>query len=163
MSKKTKIDPTIKLLIKRNLVEVVDIDKASSYINDPDFGLIENESSWNSSSFTSFVRKKNTFSYVIYENSKIVGFILIENGANETIIEKLVVHPKNRRNGYGTAMIEFLIQKKFKPIISAYCREDENDSIKFYSSKKFKSKLEKKHFPNDIDAVKFTVEIGNEK
>lgn len=163
MAKKNEPEINVKLLIKRNLLDVVEIEKASCYTNDPDFGKIQSDSAWSSSSFTSFVRKKNTFSYVIYENSKIVGFILIENGANETIIEKLVVHPKNRRNGYGTTMIDFLIQKKFKPIISAYCREDDNDSIKFYSSKKFKSKLQKKHFPNDIDAVKFTVEIGNEK
>ena len=159
MSKKIKIDPTIKLLIKRNLMEVVDIDKASSYINDPDFGLIENESSWDSSSFTSFVRKKNTFSYVIYEKTKIVGFLLVESDPDSTKIEKLTVHPKYRRLTFGSLLLNHLIQKAFSPKIVVYCKENDSDSIAFYKSKKFKSNLAKSHFGKAIDAVRFSLEI----
>ncbi|NBQ16738.1 GNAT family N-acetyltransferase [bacterium] len=163
MAKKNEPEINVRLLIKRNLLDVLEIERSSCYTNDPDFGKIQNDFVWSTSSFTSFVRKKNTFSYVIYENSKIVGFILIENDPDETVIEKLVVHPKSRRKGYGTAMINFLIQKKFRNKISAYCREDDDDSIKFYISKKFKSKLQKKHFNNDTDAIKFTMEMDDEK
>jgi ribosomal protein S18 acetylase RimI-like enzyme len=126
-------------------MEVVDIDKASSYINDPDFGLIENESSWDSSSFTSFVRKKNTFSYVIYEKTKIVGFLLVESDPDSTKIEKLTVHPKYRRLTFGSLLLNHLIQKAFSPKIVVYCKENDSDSIAFYKSKKFKSNLAKSH------------------
>ena len=60
MAKKNEPEINIKLLIKRNLLDVVEIEKASCYTNDPDFGKIQNDSAWSSSSFTSFVRKKNT-------------------------------------------------------------------------------------------------------
>lgn len=163
MAKKNQTEINIKLLIKRNLMDVVEIEKASCFINDPDFGKVQSNSSWSSSSFTSFVRKKNTFSYIISENNKIVGFVLIENFPAETVIEKIVVHPNNRRKGYGTAMINHLINKKFTNKLICFCMENDDDSIKFFSKKKFKSKLEKKYFSSDVDAIKFTLEIEDEK
>jgi ribosomal protein S18 acetylase RimI-like enzyme len=163
MAKKNQPEVSIKLLIKRNLMDIVEIEKASCFINDPDFGKIQSNTCWSSSSFTSFVRKKNTFSYIISENNKIVGFVLIENLPSETVIEKIVVHPKNRRNGHGTAMINHLINKKFTNKLVYYCMENDDDSIKFFSKKKFKSKLEKKYFSSDTDAIKFTMEIENEE
>lgn len=159
MFKKNKIEPTIKLLIKRNLLEIVEIDKSSSIIIDPDFGQIENNLAWDSSSFTSFVRKKDTFSYIICEKDKTVGFLLIESKADFTKIEKLVIHPKFRRMTFGSLLLEYLIEKKFSSKIITYCRENDNESIAFYKNKKFKSNLIKSYFEKDIDAVRFILEI----
>lgn len=163
MAKKNELETTIKLLIKRNLLEVIEIEKISNYEYDPDFGNLESSNAWNSEKFIAFIRKKNTLAYTIMFLNKVVGFLLIENFESHTVIERLTVHIKHRRNGFGTSLLNFLIEKNFNSKIIFYSRENDKESLMFFSKKKFKSKLEKKYFSSDIDAIKFSMESGDDK
>ncbi len=161
--KKKQILSEIKLLLKKNLKNIVEIEKRNCTIEDPDFGEMISKKAWTSSDFIDFIKKRNTYTYVISENQIIIGFLLFEVKENELLIERICVDKQYRRCGFGKEMLKFVYNKKYSNKISFYCKENDIDSIKFFQKCDFVAKLEKNYFGNDEDAIKFTKEILNEE
>ena len=161
--KKKQISSEIKLLLKKNLRSIVEIEKKNCTIEDPDFGEMVSKKAWNSSNFVDFVKKKNTYSYTISEGTLIIGFLLFEVKENELLIERICIDKDFRRSGFGKEFLNFIHAKKYRNKIVFYCKEDDISSIKFFKKNDFIASLEKNYFDFDDDAIKFTKEVFHEE
>jgi len=161
--KKKQILSEIKLLLKKNLRSIVEIEKKNCTTEDPDFGEMVSKKAWNSSNFVDFVKKKNTYSYTISEGLVIVGFLLFEVKENELLIERICIDKDFRRSGFGKELLDFIHSKKYKNKIVFYCKEDDVATIKFFKKNDFIANLEKDYFGIDDDAIKFTKEVFYEE
>jgi ribosomal protein S18 acetylase RimI-like enzyme len=161
--KKKQISSEIKLLLKKNLRSIVEIEKKNCTIEDPDFGEMVSKKAWNSSDFVDFVKKKNTYTYTISEGLIIVGFLLFEVKENELLIERICIDKDFRRSGFGKDFLDFIYNKKYRNKIVFYCKEDDVNTIKFFKKNDFTANLEKNYFGIDDDAIKFTKEVFYEE
>ena len=161
--KKKQISSEIKLLLKKNLRSIVEIEKKNCTIEDPDFGEMISKKAWNSSNFVDFVKKKNTYTYTISEGLIIIGFLLFEVKENELLIERICIDKDFRRSGFGKDFLDFIYNKKYRNKIVFYCKEDDIATIKFFKKNDFVASLEKNYFDIDDDAIKFTKEIFYEE
>lgn len=160
--KKKKKAPLVEvsLMLKRDLKDVVDIEKKSCFIDDDDFGVMVADYAWSSSKFIDFIKKSNTYSYVIKEGDLIVGFFLLEIKDSEVLIERICVDKNYRKNGFGKEILNFIYKKDYKNKIIHICREKDVEAIGFFKVVGFKGKLIKNHFDADIDGIKFIKEIS---
>ena len=159
--KRKKKNPSIEvsLMLKRDLKDVVDIEKKSCSIDDEDFGTMVVYYAWASSDFIKFIKKPNTYAYVIKEGDLIVGFFLLEVKDSEVLIERICVDKNYRRSGFAKEILNFIYKKDYRKKISHICREEDKESIGFFKSVGFTGKLVKKHFDDDIDGIKFNKEM----
>ena len=112
MKRKKKVSPIeVSLMLKRDLKDVVDIEKKSCSVEDEDFGIMIANYAWTSNKFISFIKKTNTYAYVIKEGELIVGFFLLEVKDSEVLIERICVDKNYRKSGFGKEILNF-IQKK---------------------------------------------------
>lgn len=160
MKKKKKLPSIeIKLLLKKNLKDVVDIEKRNNTIEDPDFGIMVEDHAWSSNKFINFIKKKNTYTYTISEGDLIVGFLLFEVREKDVVIERICIDKNFRKSGFGTQLLNFVYEKNYKDKIIYFCKENDNDSINFFKKNNYIGKLERNYFGNGVDAIKFTREI----
>lgn len=160
MKKKKKLpNIEIKFLLKKNLKDIVDIEKKNCTIEDPDFGNMVGEHAWTSNMFIDFIKKPNTYTYTINEGDLIVGFLLFEVKQNEVLIERISIDKDFRKSGFGKMFLDFIIEKNYRNKIIYFCKENDVESINFFKNNKFIGKLEQNYFSNGVDAIKFTKEI----
>lgn len=148
----------ISLMLKRNLRDVIEIEKKSCAIEDEDFGVMIPGYAWNSTNFIDFIKKTNTYAYVIKEGDLIVGYFLIEVKETEVSIEKIRIDKNYRNSGFGKEILNFIYKKEYRDRVSHTCRENDEESINFYKNNGFKGKLNKNFFGEDNDGIKFTKE-----
>lgn len=149
----------IGLLLKRNLKDVVDIEKKACSVDDEDFGTMVSEYAWSSTDFINFIRKKNTYAYVIKEGDLVVGFFLLEVHENEVSIERICIDKNYRNSGFGKEVLNFIYKKEYRNKVTHTCREDDMEAINFFKSNDFVGKLSKNHFGEDKDGIKFYKDI----
>ena len=156
-----KKDPIVEigLMLKRNLKDVVDIEKKSCLIEDEDFGSMVAEYAWNSTDFVNFIRKKNTYAYVIKEGDLIVGFFLLEVKENEVSIEKICIDKNYKNSGFEKEVLNFICNKEYRNRITHTCRENDMETIKLFKANDFTGKLNKNYFGEDVDGIKFIKDI----
>ena len=67
--KRKKKEPSIEisLMLKRDLKDVVDIEKRICSIEDEDFGIMIADYAWSSNNFISFIKKTNTYDKFSYK------------------------------------------------------------------------------------------------
>lgn len=160
MRKKKKLSNVeIKLLLKKNLKDVVDIEKKNCIIEDPDFGQMISDEAWSSSKFIDFIKKKNTYTYTISEGELIVGFVLIEVKEKEVCIEKMIVDNNFKNSGFEEELLNFIYNKNYKDRIVFYCNENDFDTIKFLKKNEFIGKLSRDFYGLGKDAIKFVKEL----
>lgn len=161
--KKKQILSEIKLLLKKNLRSIVEIEKKNCTIEDPDFGEMVSKKAWNSSDFVNFIKKKNTYTYTISEGPIIVGFLLFEVKENELLIERICIDKDFRRSGFGKEFLDFIHSKKYRNKTVFYCKEDDVPTIKFFKKNDFIANLEKNYFDINDDGIRFTKEVFYEE
>jgi len=161
MKRKKKVSPIeVSLMLKRDLKDVVDIEKKSCSVEDEDFGIMIANYAWTSNKFISFIKKTNTYAYVIKEGELIVGFFLLEVKDSEVLIERICVDKNYRKSGFGKEILNFIYKKNYKNKVTHICREDDIDAIKFFKCVGFTGKLMKNYFGDDIDGIRFNKEIS---
>ena len=158
---KKKKEPSIEisLMLKRNLKDVVDIEKRVCSIDDEDFGIMVADYAWSSNDFIKFIKKYNTYAYVVKEGDLVIGFFLTEVKEHEVCIERICIDKNYRKSGFGKEILNFIYKKKYRNKISHICRENDIDAIEFFKSNDFKGKLVKSYFGEDNDGIKFTKEV----
>lgn len=149
----------IKLLLKKNLKDVVDIEKRNLLIEDPDFGSMVSDEAWNSSKFINFIKQKNTYTYTISEGDLIIGFLLLEIKEKELCIERMVIDKDFKKLGFEDEFLNFISEKNYKERIVFYCKEDDFDTINFLKKNDFIGKLSRDYYSSGKDAIKFIKEI----
>ena len=132
MKRKKKVSPIeVSLMLKRDLKDVVDIEKKSCSVEDEDFGIMTANYAWTSNKFISFIKKTNTYAYVIKEGELIVGFFLLEVKDSEVLIERICVDKNYRKSGFGKEILNFIYKKNYKNKVTHICREDDVDAKVF--------------------------------
>lgn len=159
--KKKKKNPAIeiKLLLKKNLKDVVDIEKRNNVIEDPDFGQMISDEAWTSNKFIDFIKKKNTFTYTISEGDLIVGFLLFEVREKDVLIERISIDKNFRKSGFGSYLLNFIYDKNYKNRILFFCKENDAETINFFKKNNYIGKLERSYFGSGKDAIKFVKDI----
>jgi len=94
-----KLTPHIRWLIRRDLPEVLDIERASF------------ASPWTEEDFLYYLRKRNVIGLVAEHAEQVVGFMLYELHKPRLNLLKFAVHPDYRRQGIGEAMLTKLFGK----------------------------------------------------
>lgn len=159
MKKKKKIQACeIKLLLKKNLKDIVDIEKKNCTIEDPDFGLMVSDKAWTSNKFIDFIKKKNTYTYTISEGDLIIGFLLFEVKENEVVIEKICIDKDFKNSGFELELLNFVYLKNYKNKVVFYCPEENDELISFFKNNNYIGKLSKDYFGLGKDAIKFIKE-----
>lgn len=100
----TETDRDIRWLIRRDLDEVIEVDRES----------FEPSQQWDDSDFTCFLRQRNAIGIVITDGhtyGPIAGFAVYELYKQRLELRKMAVHPKYRRQGYGTSIVFRLANK----------------------------------------------------
>ena len=135
--KKKESSVEISLMLKRNLKDVVDIEKKSCSVEDVDFGTMVLDYAWSSNDFIKFIKKTNTYAYVIKEGDLVIGFFLIEVKDSEVLIERICIDKNYRKIGFGKEILKFIYKKNYSNRITHICREDDKESINFFKSNDF--------------------------
>lgn len=96
---KQEIAVHIRWMIRRDMVEVLDIEKQSF------------EFPWSEQDFIRCLRQRNCIGMVAEHSESVVGFMVYELQKYLMHILNLAVHPERRRSGVGKQMTSKLIQK----------------------------------------------------
>lgn len=149
-----KNGPETKIALKRNIKDLIRIETDSNCIEDPDFGLLKTNIGWSEEDFISYIRKKNTSIYICQISNTVIGYIAFSKESDILTIDKLVVDPVLRKNGFGSTLLNFVENLNFSKIVSCV-RENDNESILFFKNRGFTAKLKKNHYGFETDAIIF--------
>ena len=98
-SSKNRLDVQIRWLIRRDMSDVLRIEKSS-------YG-----ESWTDEDFLTCLRQRNCIGMVAEHDQQIVGFMIYELHKSRLHILNFAVDPAARRHGIGTQMVLRLIDK----------------------------------------------------
>lgn len=94
-----KLGIDIRWLIRRDMAEVLDIERRS-------FAL-----PWSEEDFIGHLRQRHCISIVAEHNNRVVAFTLYEIHPRRITILNLAVDPEFRRKGVGTQLVDRLVDK----------------------------------------------------
>jgi ribosomal-protein-alanine N-acetyltransferase len=98
-SRRTQCDVQIRWMIRRDMPEVLDIERQSF------------EFSWTEEDFLCCLRQRNCIGMVAERQERIVGFMIYELLKSQLHVLNFAVAPWSRRQGVGGQMVEKLINK----------------------------------------------------
>lgn len=151
-----------KIALKRNIKDLIRIESDSNLIEDPDFGVLQTEKGWKEEDFITYVRKKNTSIYICQVSNTVIGYIAFSKDGDNLTIDKLVIDPVLRKNGFGSTLLNFVENLNFSKTI-AYVRENDDESILFFKNRGFVARLQKNHYGLGTDAIVFERNKNEEK
>jgi len=99
LSAKVFVRVHIRWMIRRDLAEVLEIERASS----PD--------AWDELEFLDQLRRRNCIGMVADLHDQVAGYMIYELGKRELKVLRLVVDPRWRRKGVGAQMVAKLVGK----------------------------------------------------
>ena len=99
MTTKTNVDIQIRWMIRRDLAEVMDIERNSFPIP------------WTDEEFISALKERNCIGMVADDGDRIRGFMVYELLKEELHVLNFAVAPWARKRGFGTAMVNKLLGK----------------------------------------------------
>lgn len=151
----------LKMMTEDDLLFVVKLDQDACSIEDPDMGRVTHPDAWSPESLRQFYSEKGTSIYLVKDaQGRLVGHIAYRLHIDSFEIVALSVHPKARRCGYGSVLMNHLADAVLKSAVRkqllAYIREHDDLSMRFYKFHGFRGELVPRHFMDGEDAVKFT-------
>lgn len=94
----------IRWMIRRDMAEVLDIDRRSF-----------RSSAWSEKDFLTQLKQSSVIGMVAEvgegEAARVVGYMIYELAKRKFTLLRLAVHPEERRNGVGRAMVKKLLDK----------------------------------------------------
>lgn len=126
----TSINPLIRWMIRRDMEEVLLIERRSF------------EYFWTEEDFLSCLRQRNAIGMVAEHNQKIVGFMVYELLKSQLHLLNFAVDPQFRRAGVGKAMVSKMVAKlsqQKRSEIRAEVRETNLSAQLFFRSCGFSS------------------------
>ena len=120
----------VRWLIRRDMAEVLKIESASF------------ECPWCDDDFLSVLSQRNCIGMVAEHGCELVGFMIYELAKSRLLIRDFAVHPKWRRHGVGTAMVERLkdkLNQQRRTELRVELRERNLDGQRFYRAQGFKA------------------------
>ena len=98
-SRRPQCDVQIRWMIRRDMPEVLDIERQSF------------EFSWTEEDFLTCLRQRNCIGMVAERQERVVGFMIYELLKSQLHVLNFAVAPWSRRLGVGTQMVEKLVNK----------------------------------------------------
>ena len=105
--------------------------------------------------YTDFVfRKYLRATFLILEEERIIGYVIGIKMGCKGIIISLAVHPKHRRNGYGSQLVQAVIERLNAAVLEIQVRRSNIGAQQFYASAEFeKSHVVPCYYGNGEDAI----------
>lgn len=141
---KSKLDVQIRFLVRRDMNQVIEIDKQSFSI------------SWTEEEFLYCPSQRNCIGMVAEQDHRVIGFMCYELHKEYLRLLRFAVDPKYHRQGFGTAMINVLVEKlEYSPRRTKIILEVQETNLSaqlFYKALGFKAKnvLRNHYFEDDI-------------
>jgi ribosomal-protein-alanine N-acetyltransferase len=126
----TSVCVHIRWMIRRDMPAVLGIENSCF------------EFAWNEEDFIRCLRQRNCIGMVAEEDDQVVGFMIYELHKNRLHILNFAVHPSQRRNGVGQAMLNKLLGKlshERRNRIMLEVRETNLDAQLFFKSIGFRA------------------------
>ena len=141
------LDVHIRWMIRRDMVEVLDIEKLCF------------PSPWSESQFIHHLRRRNTIGMVAESKHRVLGFMVHELHKHHLHLINLAVEPRNQRAGVGTALMDKLVSKlsrERRNRILTEVSEDNTDAHLFFKACGFvATEVVNNWFGNERDAYLF--------
>jgi ribosomal-protein-alanine N-acetyltransferase len=118
-------DVHVRWLVRRDLPEVLEIERASFPCG------------WDEDYLLKFLRTREVIGHVAETPSgRVVGYMIYLLGNREIRLLRLAVHPDSRRSGVGRALVEKARNKvgHRRPVLTIYVRESNLGACKFYNA-----------------------------
>ena len=91
---------------------------------------------------------------VAEDRQTITGYIIAVRIGAKTLIFSLAIHPKHRRKGYGTALVQAIMQQLPSTVLEIQVRPSNNDALHFYPTLGFERQYILPHYyANGEDAI----------
>ena len=139
----TVTKPQIRWLIRRDMPEVLEIEKASF------------EYTWNEEDFLCCLRQRNCIGMVAEKDYEINGFMIYELHKTKLRVINFAVAPRNRREGIGSVMVSRLVDKlsqQRRKEISLEVRETNLPAQFFFKEQGFKAtKVLRNHYDDTTE------------
>lgn len=154
---KTKANIQTRWLLRRDLPEILDIERHSfEYV-------------WDEDDFLCVLRKRNAIGFVAEVHGEVAGFIIYELHDNQLRILNLAVHQGHRRQGVAAALVkrlkDKLSQQRRKRIVLE-TRESNLTSQKFFQSQGFRAYAVLRGFyedcPEDAYSFRYTLSLQDD-
>lgn len=122
--------------------------------------LKEYDEFWNEKTLIDEFENENSEYFVLIEEEKIIGFAGLWFNVDEAHIMNITVKKEYRKKGFGTKLLQFLIERakeKNKKCITLEVREDNNPAILLYEKLNFeKVGIRKKYYNSKVDGIIMT-------
>lgn len=146
----------VRFIKRRDLEDVVATEACAHAM----FDESEASRAWTEKEFLDFLSSPKTRGYVVDEGKVVVGYLLV-NYADADFLEvtRLTVHPDYRRAGFGSALLEKVVdlqEKLGRKESAAFVYESDSAAQQFFKAQKWSSKTARGKFGRGKDAVKFT-------
>ncbi len=138
----TRLDVQIRWLIRRDMPEVLEIEKASF------------EFPWTEEDFLCCLRQRNCIGMVAEHDHRIVGFMIYELHKSKLHILNFAVAADARRHGVGNQMVLRLIDKlsqQRREEIALEVRESNLDAQLFFKTQGFRAVNVLRHHYDDTE------------
>lgn len=114
---------------------------------------------WNVQILEDEFENENSEYFVLISGEKIVGFTGLWFNLDEAHIMNIAIKNKERKKGFGTILLEFLVneaRKKEKECITLEVREDNLAAIRLYKKMNFRELGRRKKYYGQFDAIIMT-------
>ena len=142
------ITPHIRWMIRRDMPEVLSIEKGSF------------EFSWDEDDFIRFLRQRCCIGMVAEHGEQVVGFMVYELHRKRFHLLRFAVHPDVRRQGVGAAMVAKLRSKQSRPTIRFEVRETNVPAQLFLQTFGFRAVAVLRGFYDDTDEDAYVMEYS---
>jgi len=151
----TNNDVAMRWMIRRDMAEILDIERASF------------EYPWSEDEFIRCLRQRNCIGMIAELKERVVGYMIYELHKNRLHILNFAVDSKHRRTGVGSTMIDRLIFKlnpQRRSRILLEVRETNLDSQLFFKALGFRAVSVLRDFYDDTteDAIVFQYRVKAE-
>lgn len=151
----TNNDVAIRWMIRRDMAEILDIERASF------------EYPWSEDEFIRCLRQRNCIGMIAEIKDRVVGYMIYELHKNRLHILNFAVDSQHRRTGVGSTMIDRLVLKlspQRRPRILLEVRETNLDSQLFFKAMGFRAVSVLRDFYDDTteDAIVFQYRVKAE-
>ena len=148
----TNNDVAIRWMIRRDMAEILDIERASF------------EYPWSEDEFIRCLRQRNCIGMIAELKERVVGYMIYEMGPQWFQILNLAVDAEYRRHGVGRVLVQRLINKlspRRRHRITLHVRETNLPAQLFFKAIGFRAKaILHDHYPDTAeDAYLMTYEL----
>ena len=148
----TNNDVAIRWMIRRDMAEILDIERASF------------ECPWSEDEFIRCLRQRNCIGMIAEIKDRVVGYMIYEMGPQWFQILNLAVDAEYRRHGVGRVLVQRLINKlspRRRHRITLHVRETNLPAQLFFKAIGFRAKaILHDHYPDTAeDAYLMTYEL----